>query len=273
MKSEIPRKLWHFTSQAGFEGIIRTQRIWASSASSLDDQEEIEPGMQALRSAREEIARSGEVVHPVLDYAWAEEQLYEWLSNLFILSTTADGNSACHWQDYADQHKGVAIALDSGAQFSESVDANSISFHATSPVHDGWVKVVYSREEQDKLAKKSLIDGIQAHLRAPLGEYSGESFRRVISTAIVGSKFNLYKNEQEFRYIIGAGSTYKPQINEYTGKAYMPLAFFDPDSRCIQSLPVVEVRLGKDCDMKVEQVRRMLLTSGIVNCEVSRATL
>ncbi|WP_222866205.1 hypothetical protein, partial [Corynebacterium sp. LK33] len=140
MNSDIPRKLWHFTSESGFEGIIKSQRLFVSSAISLNSQEEIEPGMRALRIARDKILRSQQMAHPILDYAWAEEQLYEGLKNLFILSTTKVVDSSFHWEHYADSHRGIAIALDTRAQFIESSGSNEIKLHAIPPVKNGWVK-------------------------------------------------------------------------------------------------------------------------------------
>lgn len=270
VNSDIPTKLWHFTSASGFEGIMQSQRLWVSSASSLNDQEEIEPGMRALRVAREQIPLSQRMVHKILDYAWAEEQLYEWLKNLFILSTTADADSLEHWENYANQHRGVAVALDTRAHFIESASPNKITSHAISPVKNGWLKVEYDEETQVRLVKDSLFEGIRRHSQAPQGEYIGESFRRVLSTTIAGSKFASYKNEQEYRYIIGAYSTYKPQINEVIGKEYMSLACFDRDNCWIRPLPLVEIRLGKHCALEIENVRDMLRAAGITECEVSR---
>lgn len=271
MNPDFPRKLWHFTSASGFDGILQSQRLWASSASSLNDQEEIEPGMRALRAAREQIPLSQRMVHKVLDYAWAEELLLDGLRNLFILSTTADGDSPEHWENYANQHRGVAIAIDTRAHFIESSSPNKITAHAISPVKNCWLKVEYNQETQVRLAKESLLEGLREHSQAPWGEYIGESFRRVLSTYIAGSKFVSYQDEQEYRYIVGAYRTYKPQINEVTGKEYMSLACFDRDTCWIRPLPLVEIRLGKRCALEVENVRDMLRAAGITECEVSRA--
>lgn len=271
VKSNIPRKLWHFTSASGFDRIMQSQRLWVSSASSLNDQEEIEPGMRALRVAREQIPLSQRMVHKILDYAWAEEQLYEWLKNLFILSTTADADSLEHWEIYANQHRGVAVALGTRAHFIESASPNKITSHAISPVKNGWLKVEYDEETQVRLAKESLLEGLREHSQAPWGEYIGESFRQVLSTCIAGAKFVSYRNEQEYRYIVGAYGTYKPRINEVTGKEYMSLACFDRDNCRIRPLPLVEIRLGKHCALEIKNVQDMLRAAGITECELSRA--
>lgn len=270
MNSDIPRKLWHFTSESGFEGIIKSQRLFVSSAISLNSQEEIEPGMRALRIARDKILRSQQMAHPILDYAWAEEQLYEGLKNLFILSTTKVVDSSFHWEHYADRHRGIAIALDTRAQFIESSGSNEIKLHAIPPVKNGWVKVEYNSKRQVELAEAALIEGVKEHLQAPWGEYMGESFRRVLGTFIARAKFASYQFEQEYRYIIGAYSTYKPQINELNGQEYMPLACFDSENTWIRPLPLVAVRLGRHCLLEIKDVQAMLNAAGIEECDVSR---
>lgn len=211
------------------------------------------------------------MAHPILDYAWAEMLLRDELRNLFILSTTADGDSPEHWENYADQHRGVAIALNTRAHFIESASPNATRWHALSPVKDGWLKVEYNQETQVRLAKESLLEGLREHSSAPWGEYIGESFRRVLSTYIAGSKFVSYQDKQEYRYIVGAYRTYEPQINAVTGKEFMSLACFDPVNWEILPLPLIAVRLGKHCALEVDYVRDMLRASGITDCEVSRA--
>src|SRR5688572_29928312 len=46
--TSLPEHLYHYTTTAGFLGIIRSERVWATHTSFLNDKSEIEYGAQLM---------------------------------------------------------------------------------------------------------------------------------------------------------------------------------------------------------------------------------
>jgi hypothetical protein len=115
----IPPEVWHYTSLAGFEGILSSGRLWATHARFTNDQQEfthardvafeyldsIKPRDQheqyAINAARHMVYRD------FRSGALSSEE-----SEVYIVSFSAAADLKSQWSEYADRHQGVSIGFD-----------------------------------------------------------------------------------------------------------------------------------------------------------------
>jgi hypothetical protein len=140
----VPSVVYHYTSAAAFAAIIRSQRLWATAASQLNDATELLHAAAALRDvlrARAATAALPEyaVLYPpqAFHFDFARHDVME----VFVASLTSAEDDLAQWDRYADRGYGVAIGFD--AQRLVALDAATHLRH-----HMGFVEVCYDQASQ-----------------------------------------------------------------------------------------------------------------------------
>jgi hypothetical protein len=115
----IPETLWHYTSFAGFQGIVTSKTIWATEYRFLNDREEF---LHAKRLADRLVDEEPEFVgyqFPVRDIlrkavgaAFNTGYLHEERLRVMVVSFTEEGDQLSQWRGYANNSRGVSIGLD-----------------------------------------------------------------------------------------------------------------------------------------------------------------
>ncbi len=107
------RPLYHYTSQAGFVGIVQTKTIWATKLQYLSDAAEFAYAIDLFRSellALREETRS-ENAKRILDMI--SERLKGIASiNIFVSSFSENGNLLSQWRAYCPSGSGFSLGFD-----------------------------------------------------------------------------------------------------------------------------------------------------------------
>jgi hypothetical protein len=116
-----PTPLWHYTSYAGFQGIIESKRIWASEYRFLNDREELLHAKELAETlAEEEPEFIGEqfpardTVKRAVKMVFNAGHLQDERHRVMVASFSASGDQLSQWRGYADDSRGVSIAFDLG---------------------------------------------------------------------------------------------------------------------------------------------------------------
>lgn len=152
---------WHYTNAAGLVGIAESGVFWASSASSLNDPNELKYGRSVFEEALKAHEQSGKLSsreQSVLTQAITESELDKASETLFLISACKGEDILNQWQHYSgvggyalelnvhDARWGKAPVFRSPAVYLEPL---AFSFH-------GWYEVTYDRNEQLSLASQML---------------------------------------------------------------------------------------------------------------------
>lgn len=107
-----PDALYHYTTQSGFLGIIKSKEIWATHTQYLNDQREY---LHALEIVREEIEAVREVTtdsrHKALLKDMADDVNGIESMNICICSFSEDKDSLSQWRAYSAASSGFAIGF------------------------------------------------------------------------------------------------------------------------------------------------------------------
>lgn len=115
----IPSILWHYTTYAGFEGIILSKKIWATEYRFLNDREEFLHAKQLAQELVEfepeftgEVFPARDMLRKAVNIAFNTGYLHEERLRVMVASFTADGDQLGQWRGYAGNSTGVSIGLD-----------------------------------------------------------------------------------------------------------------------------------------------------------------
>lgn len=112
--NSIPGMLKHFTTKEGACGIISSSELWAFSTSSMNDPSEIKHGQDVIRRVYDDFKSSlTDDVRVIFERAIrivcdpTEQEKY------FVVCFTTMHNSAYHWENYAQENKGIELGFSS----------------------------------------------------------------------------------------------------------------------------------------------------------------
>lgn len=154
-----PDIVYHYTDGGGLLGILQNHQLWASASHVLNDEEEIEYGLNVLRAAINEL-RIDDVLPTEITDRWntiADSTVFaESLQGCFILSASTDDDSLSQWRNYAG-NDGFCIGLNSELLYPDR--AADFQGAKTFPglTTPGWLPVIYNPVEQLRIAKDVLL--------------------------------------------------------------------------------------------------------------------
>lgn len=115
----IPDTLWHYTSFAGFQGIISSKKIWASEYRFLNDRTEF---VHAKKLAQVLVDEEPEfiggqlparnIIREAVNGAFNTGHLHEDRLRIMVASFSEEADQLSQWRGYADNSRGVSIGLD-----------------------------------------------------------------------------------------------------------------------------------------------------------------
>jgi hypothetical protein len=110
----LPKPLYHYTTQEGFLGIVKTGELWASKIHYMNDAREFSLGLDI---ARQEIKLILKDPDSTLDKDKLRRMRDEINTidkiNVFVCSLSADGDMLGQWRAYAGRAGGFSIGFDS----------------------------------------------------------------------------------------------------------------------------------------------------------------
>jgi hypothetical protein len=115
----IPEVLWHYTSFAGFQGIISSRKIWATEYRFLNDQEEFCHAKRLVIEMCEDEPEFGAARFPVRDMireaikgVFDSGPLNEDRIRIMVASFSEAGDLLSQWRGYSGNSTGVSLGLD-----------------------------------------------------------------------------------------------------------------------------------------------------------------
>ncbi|HET9743186.1 MAG TPA: DUF2971 domain-containing protein [Terriglobales bacterium] len=115
----IPDTLWHYTSYAGFQGIVTSKKIWATEYRFLNDRQEfLHAKALAQNLVQEEPEFVGEqlpnrdTIRKAVNLAFETGHLHD--ARLFIMVSSFSNaqDQLSQWRGYANDSRGVSMGLD-----------------------------------------------------------------------------------------------------------------------------------------------------------------
>lgn len=159
-----PELLYHYTTQSGLLGIVKSKEIWATHTQYLNDVREFR---HAIELVKDELSRMEsdpqlrdriELIKEMRDALQSEVESI----NVCVCSFSADGDVLSQWRAYATRPSGFAIGF-SGA-FLRAV-ADELKF---------WLAPVLYEENEQRLLVRSLLNDVleenEKRLRPPGNE-------------------------------------------------------------------------------------------------------
>lgn len=232
-----PEMLWHYTSDAGFRGIVESKTLWATDAGFLNDQEELKVAATAWASSYPASAaplEAGEItvgnLHSLLTASWASKAQAP--DGKYVASFTEDGDLLSQWRGYGRNGFSIGFRFSDLSQW--AVDRGC-----------SLGKVIYSAPKTAGPATTTLL----------IDPKAGKSY-------IDGPDIALYKNsgfreENEWRIVAGeeAGAL------KFRGGRFPIVPYIEIP---IELAMIAEVRLGPGTrrDEDLRAVRRILGANG-----------
>lgn len=156
--AEPPHRLWHYTDQRGFLGILESGALWASKVQYQNDQREFLLTVELAASIIRRTPGWGVRDSPINDFL---EHLLERLEgrqqmNICTVSLTAEGDLLSQWRGYCSPGDGMSIGLEF-----DRVQAIAASL--------GWTLApcIYNKTEQLALLAAKVNEGITWLKSAP----------------------------------------------------------------------------------------------------------
>ncbi len=103
-----PDILYHYTSAKGFEGIVSTRTLWASSAGFMTDTSEIKYGLQLVAKT---LADQQDRIPIYKAFTRGELPGFGESFNIFITCFCQEANVPSQWDDYASKGTGLSIGI------------------------------------------------------------------------------------------------------------------------------------------------------------------
>jgi hypothetical protein len=105
-----PELLYHYTTPAGFLGIIESKTIWATGVRHLNDSQEV---VRAIEIAKD-LLPEFESDHPAVPLTrdLRENELEQGLRRIFVASLTEDGEQLSQWRGYGGGAAAYSVGFD-----------------------------------------------------------------------------------------------------------------------------------------------------------------
>jgi len=113
-------RVFHYTSAAGLLGIVQSQALWASEASSLNDLAEVRRGWDLIKEWLQPRQAASEAADWLYDFACNPVQAKH---EVFVLSGTVASDDAAQWRLYGNGGKGYAVELAAAVQLAPITSA------------------------------------------------------------------------------------------------------------------------------------------------------
>jgi hypothetical protein len=147
-QSEIPRRLYHYSTLCGLMGITSGNTLWASDARFLNDASELLYAASLISETVSEAtaAIEGEELKPALSRIAEFANGFEYGARPFVACFCEEGDLLSQWRGYGDAASGVALGFDLHG---------SVAFGQLPP-RTFLRRVVYDPKEQRRLVREAV---------------------------------------------------------------------------------------------------------------------
>src|SRR5215831_17682600 len=182
VSNPIPSTLWHYTSYAGFQGIVTSKRIWATEYRFLNDRQELLHARELAQTLIEEepefigdLFPARDAIREAVNGAYDSGPLHEDRLSIMVASFSEEGDQLSQWRGYANDSRGVSVGFDLPNLRPPSNAGTAVTF----------ASCVYKQAD-----KTTLVKAIFEHYRRGLQEW-WESIMQVARQHKAGRTSNL----------------------------------------------------------------------------------
>lgn len=276
-------KLYHYTTAEGLHGILSNHRLWASSATFLNDSSELEYGLEIFDSVLSEWESLNQshlegFVFKVIRQArgmFRSPQVHP-LTTVYVACFCEEDNLLSQWRTYGQtggyslefpvQNGTLNVEAENNIFSSTLLRVNYHENDQRSLTHDFVRQVITVLEIGPELIKQNVSDEL------PLLNLSSFAVFDLIAEHVVGFKNPAFAEEREWRIVLRRNlwdwiqdladnkPWFKPDFRHSRG-ILVPYIQLKPASGQ-NNLPVVSVRFGPSLNkMKAEPSLRTFLTA------------
>lgn len=258
-----PDIVYHYTDSGGLLGILQNQQLWASASHVLNDEEEVEYGLNVLRAAIEELHTDDTLPAGITD-RWktiADSAAFaQSLQGCFILSASTDDDSLSQWRNYAG-NDGFCIGLKCEQLYPEQAVDSRKAMTLPGLTTPGWLPVIYDPLEQLRIAKDVLRRSSRREMddlwdivseQIPTLPKSVEITKHLedgfdlmrLQRLVACFKHPAFKDEREIRFVVTLRDSPRVHYRQASGRLvpYVALHFNDRQQPSQQRLPIASIR-------------------------------
>lgn len=226
--------VWHYTTGAGLEGIVKSDTIWATSTNSLNDTGEGAYGAHDFRALWRMYRGNAVAEAPVGEMdAWVDEAVKRIREReTFVICVCNSGDSLVHWRSYTEGpgNAGYAIGLQRSGEMRALAPAGSDQLFNPdfSPVLT-WTDVVYGSHSD--LGNDGYWDPYRRLIEEATSTWAAITGGRIedrqgalaildraLTIALMTTKHQSYESENEARLVMIAPAGYPWVRNGVFGK-------------------------------------------------------
>lgn len=154
-KSELPSKLYHYTSLSGATGILRSNNLWATDFRFLNDSTELVYGAQLLaeclrKYCGEEDSHKHALLARLANFLVNHGNTAREVFETFVISLSEEPDKLSQWRAYGDQGRGYCLEFD----FSDSRLFTIVS--ENTPWAFDLLPVLYRRDTQETVIHEGI---------------------------------------------------------------------------------------------------------------------
>lgn len=259
-----PDTLFHYTSAAGFHGIVSSKVLRATNFSYLNDSNEIQHGHEIVRKVIEDLfitENSSESKNFLFRVAKNMQDLSVGLE-YYLVCFCNKSDRLSQWRGYGSETGRFCIGFDTERLF--ETDPKTI-----------LSRVIYEDDEKQKKIASAIKLAIESIVTGDSPDFLDqvhEQFMHKIANEICFFKDQSFKEEDEWRIVYKSESPTKIYFDTSTGiiKPFVKLYFPIKNSE-YKNLPIVEVITGpsKFSSLSKKSARLLLSEKGYHNINIS----
>lgn len=196
--TQVPPILYHYTSWSGAEGILKSQKFWATAHNCTNDEAELQSAdttiMEVAREVRRKFLGSAATVLETFMDNYHASRLSN-LTTIYLACFSAARDDQGQWRKYSDEGRGVCLGL---RMLAEPPPKNP---HGTG----GIIKVDYSEQSWRAAVKDSFEQICRLLGRADNSTRTHglglSALYRIAAFMSIAAKQEQWANEQEYRHV------------------------------------------------------------------------
>lgn len=262
--------LWHYTGAEALVNILCRRELWATAPLALNDSEEVSYGTRLLKeiwTAFQSERPTGGRGRPFAERVIAEYVAMDLASQVYVLSSSTDGDLGSMWHNYArnGQPGGYALGFSPAALTPAGLGEGSAA--VSSLPFEMWLDVVYDRHEQEgkvRLLLKWLWDVAGEEFDAAnhiTREFLLVSSVSAVAQLVMSLKEPGFVHEREARLVLSGAPHRAEQFRVVAGHISPYISIGTPER--VAPLPITEVVCGPPVAPETTAaVRRLLDATG-----------
>ena len=231
-----PDRIYHYTTDAGLRGILKSGKLWLTDICSLNDPSELNHGFEIAIKELKKMVEDGSPLSQRFAHdleVVGNRQTIQKSADFFVCSFSLCGDDLGQWRAYADGGRGFALEFDTAALENDSApDSFPLTY------------------DDDKLAEidRQIITKILPYLQFPnYKDALSIDFMTYMTNAAIFFKHTAYKNELEYRFLETFSVDAKASIElQYSPYSVIRYRTFDWRSVAPDALKRIFVGPGAD---------------------------